>query len=274
MHLRFPLYCLFPDNRISNNGPTSKFREGDGLNPEVTDINLGSVPLNADWTRNPEAHAWTENPRRWPTFEDLSLVNERIGEDNRPINWTTRLRLAGRSYIFFQLDFLQEAGPRFLPASWRIGAGSGTRVRLRSSLSQCRSRRSGLLPAGPKTRTRSSYAGARSVKRIRSLATGGGANRRTTSITIGSGFAGAAVETAGRPSPSCRYFLCPTRITACWRAARHCSSALWSTVRGRRHCQGSRTLIGCRIRPLSGDGQVAWTVLIRRLPFSARLFPT
>ena len=34
-----------------------------------------------------------------------------------------------------------------------------------------------------------------------------------------------------------------------------------------------QTLIDCRIRPLSGDGRAAWTVLIRRLPFSARLFP-
>src|ERR1039457_2234887 len=125
------------------------------------------------------------------------MLDEWYGGDNRPISWTTRLWLAGRSYIFFQLDFLQEAGPRFLPASWRIAAGSGTRARLRSSLSQFRARWSGLLPAGPKTRTRSSYAGARSVKRIRLLATGAAANRRTTSITIGSGFAVAAVETAG-----------------------------------------------------------------------------
>lgn len=181
--------------------------------------------------------------------------------------------LAVRSYIFFQLDFLQEAGSRFLPASWRIGAGSGTRVRLRSSLSQCRLRRSSLLPAGPKTRTRSSYAGARSVIGIRSLATGGAANRRTTSITIGSGFAAAVAEAAGRPSLFCRYFLCPTRITACWRAARHFCGALWSTARGRRHCPSSKTLIDCRIRPRSGDGRAAWTVLIRRLLFSARLFP-
>jgi len=199
--------------------------------------------------------------------------NEYIGGDNRPISWSTWSWLAVRSYIFFQLGFLREAGRRFLPASWRIGAGSGTRVRLRSSLSQCRLRWSGLLPAGPKTRTRSSYAGARSVKRIRSLATGGAANRRTTSITIGSGFAVAAAETAGRPSPSCRYFLCPTRITVYWRAVRHCCGDLWSTARGRGHCPSSKTLIDYPILPLCGDGQAVWTVLSRCLPFSARLFP-
>ena len=201
------------------------------------------------------------------------IVTALVGGDNRPISWTTRLRLAGRSYIFFQLDFLQEAGPRFLPASWRIAAGSGTRVRLRSSLSQCRSCRSGLLPAGPKTRTRSSYAAARSVKRIRSLATVAAASRRTTGITIGSGFAGAAVEAAGRPSPSYRYFLCPTRITVCWRAVRHCCGDLWSTARGRKHFPSSKTLIDYPILPLCGDGQAVWTVLSRCLPFSARLFP-
>jgi len=207
------------------------------------------------------------------TYRFLSAVDERIGGDNRPISWTTRLRLVERSYIFFQLDFLQEAGRRFLPASWRIAAGSGPRVRLRSSLSQFRSRRSGLLPAGPKTRTRSSYAGARSVKRIRLLATGAAANRRTTSITIGSGFAVAVVEAAGRRSHSFRCFLSLTRITAFWHAARRCCDALWSSAHGRRHCPSSRILIGCRIRPLSGDGRAAWTVLIRRLPFSTRLFP-
>ena len=183
------------------------------------------------------------------------------------------MRLAARSYIFFQLDFLQEAGPRFLPASWRIAAGSGTRVRLRSSLSQCRSRWSGLLPAGPKTRTRSSYADARFVNRIRLLVMVDGASRRTMSITIGSGFAGAAVSDAEGRSPFCRCFLCPTRITAFWHAARRCCDALWSSAHGRRHCPSSRILIDCRIRPLSGDGRAAWTVLIRRLPFSARLFP-
>ena len=201
-------------------------------------------------------------------------VNECIGGDNRPIRWATRLWLSARRYIFFQLDFLQEAGPRFLPASWRIAAGSGTGVRLRSSLSQCRSRWIGLLPAGPKTRTRSSYAGARFVNRIRLLVMAGGANRRTTSITIGSGFAAAVAEAAGRPSPCYRCFLCHTHITACWHAARHCCGALWSTAHGRRHCPSSKTLIDCRIRPLSGDGRAAWTVLIRRLPFSARPFPT
>jgi hypothetical protein len=126
----------------------------------------------------------------------LSAVDERVGGDNRPISWTTRLWLSARRYIFFQLDFLQEAEPRFLPASWRIAAGSGTGVRLRSSLSQCRSRWSGLLPAGPKTRTRSSYAGARFANRIRLLVMAGGANRRTTRITIGSGFAAAVAEAA------------------------------------------------------------------------------
>ena len=86
-------------------------------------------------------------------------------------------------------------------------------------MSQFRSRWSGLLPAGPKTRTRSSYAAARFVNRIRSLVMAGGASRRMTSITIGSGFAGAAVSGAERPSLFCRCLLCPTRITACWRAA-------------------------------------------------------
>ena len=181
--------------------------------------------------------------------------------------------LAARSYIFLSVGFSSGGGFRFLPASWRIGAGSGTGVRLRSSLFQCRSRWSGLLPVGPKTRTRSSYAAARFVNRIRLSVMAGGANRRTTSITIGSGFAAAVAEAAGRRSHSFRCSLSLTRITAFWHAARRCCDALWSSAHGRRHCPSSRILIGCRIRPLSGDGRADWTVLIRRLPFSARLFP-
>jgi hypothetical protein len=223
-----------------------------------------------DLSVTPEPACGTVDPQRVGRLFQLSL---RIGGDNRPISWTTRLRLAARSYIFFQLDFLQEAGPRFLPASWRIAAGSGTRVRLRSSLSQCRSRRSGLLSAGPKAWTRLFYADARFANRIRLLAMGDGASRRTTSITIGSGFAGAAVFVAEGPSPFCLCFLCLTRITAFWHAAKRCCGGLWSSAHGRRHCPSFWILIGCLTHPLSAAGQAAWTVLIRRLPFSARLFP-
>jgi hypothetical protein len=62
------------------------------------------------------------------TFEESS-VSMTYGGDKRPINWGMPWRMAVRSYIFFQLDFLQEAVPRFLPASWRIRARSGDRVR-------------------------------------------------------------------------------------------------------------------------------------------------
>ncbi len=78
---------------------------------------------------------------------------------------------------------------------------------VRSSLSQFRSRWSGLLPAGPKTRTKLSYAGARFVNKIRLLVMVDGASRRTMSITIGSGFAGVGVSVAEGPSPFCRCFL-------------------------------------------------------------------
>ena len=143
-------------------------------------------------------------------------------------------------------------------------------MRLRSSLSQCRSRWSGLLPAGPKTWTRSSYADARFVNRIRLLAMGDGASRRTMSITIGSGFAGAAVSDAEGRSPFCRCFLCPTRITACWRAARHCCVALWSTVRGRKRRRSSGMLTAYRIPLLCAAGRKVWTSHSRPCLFSAR----
>lgn len=137
-------------------------------------------------------------------------------------------------------------------------------------MSQCRSRWSGLLPAGPKTRTRSSYADARFVNKIRLLVMVDGASRRTMSITIGSGFAGAAVSDAERPLRFCRYFLCPTRITACWRAARHCCVALWSIVRGRRRRRSSGMLTAYRIPLLCAAGCKVWTSHSRPCLFSAR----
>jgi hypothetical protein len=175
-----------------------------------------------------------------------------------------------KKLYFLSVGFLQEAGPRFLPSSWRIGAGSGTRVRLRSSSSQCRFRWSGLLPAGPTTATRSSYADARFVNRMRLLVMVDGANRRTMSITIGSGFAVAAVSVAEGRSPFCRCSLFPTRITACWRAVRHCCVALWSTARGRRRRRSSKMLTAYRIPRLCAAGRKVWTSHGRPCLFSAR----
>ena len=137
-------------------------------------------------------------------------------------------------------------------------------------MSQCRSRWSGLLPAGPKTRTRSSYADARFVNRIRLLVMVDGASKRTTSTTIGSGFAGAAVSVAERHSRFSRCFLCPIRITACWHAARHCCVALWSTVRGRRRRRSSRMLTVYPIPLPCAAGHKVWTSHSRPCIFSAR----
>jgi len=176
--------------------------------------------------------------------------------------------------VYFSFSWIcSGGGARFLPASWRIGAGSGTLVRLRSSLSQCRSRRNSLLPAGRKARTRSSYADARFVSRIRLLVMGVGASRRTTSIMTGSGFAGAAADAAGRPSPSFHCSLFLTRITVWWRGVRRCSGALWNIARGRRLCYPSRIPTACRTHRQCGAGRVALTALSLRLPFSVRPSP-
>jgi len=173
-----------------------------------------------------------------------------------------------KKLYFLSVGFLQEAGPRFLPASWRISAGNGTRVRLRSSLSQFRSLWSGLPPTGPKTRTRSSYAAARFASRIRSSVTDGGASRRTTSITTGSGFVVAAVSDAEGRLPSCRCFLFHTRTTACWRAASHFCSGWWSLVRGRRQYRSARILIGSPIHRRCAAGRLVWIAAGRGIRFS------
>ena len=145
---------------------------------------------------------------------------------------------------------------------------------VRSSLSQSPSRCTSLQPAGQKTATGSFYASVRFVNEIRLSVMADAANRLTMSITTGSGSIAAAVPLAGRPSPSFRCSLFLTLITAYWPAARHCCCAMWRAVAGTRRCRGSRTLIGCRIPPLSAAGQAAWTARSRYLPFSARPFPT
>jgi len=144
---------------------------------------------------------------------------------------------------------------------------------IRSSLSQFPWRRTGLRPTGQKTATRSFYADARFANGIRSLVTDGAASRPTTSITTGFRSIAAAAPVVGRPSLSFRCFLFPIRITACWRAARHCGGALWSTARGRRHCPSFKTLIDCLILPLSAAGRAAWTRPSWLIPLSVRPSP-
>jgi len=181
--------------------------------------------------------------------------------------------LQGRSYIFFQLDFSSGGGA---PLSAVILAGRSQRrnpCEVRSSLSQSPSRCTSLQPAGQKTATGSFYASVRFVNEIRLSVMAGAANRLTMSITTGSGSIAAAVPIAGRPSPSFRCSLLLTRITAYWRAARHCCCALWRAVAGTRHCRGLRTLIDYPIPRPSGAGRVVWTRPSWLFPFSVRPSP-
>ena len=95
-------------------------------------------------------------------------------------------------------------------------------------MSQFPLRRIGLKPTGRKTATRSSYADARFVNRSRSSVTDAGASRHTTSITTGLASVVDAAPSAGRHSHSFHCSLCLIRITACRRAAMHCSGVLRS----------------------------------------------
>ena len=143
----------------------------------------------------------------------------------------------------------------------------------RSTLSQSVSRRTSLEPAGLKIRTRPSYADARFVNRIRLLVTGGGASRRMTSITTGSRSGVVVARTAGRPSAFCRCFLCPTRITACWRGCRHCGGALRSTAPGSKRRLRSKTLTVCQIPLRCAAGRTIWTPPNRPFPFCGKQLP-
>jgi len=99
-------------------------------------------------------------------------------------------------------------------------------------------RRTSSKPIGLETATRSSCGDARFANGIPSLATDGGASRRTMNITTGLGSDAAFALVAGRASLCfpCSLSLIPT--TACWPARRRSAGTLWSTARGKRRRRG------------------------------------
>ena len=99
-------------------------------------------------------------------------------------------------------------------------------------------RRTSSKPIGLETATRSSCGDARFANGIRSLATDGGASRRTMNITTGLGSDAAFALVAGRASLCfpCSLSLIPT--TACWPARRRSAGTLGSTARGKRRRRG------------------------------------
>ena len=113
---------------------------------------------------------------------------------------------------------------------------------------------------GPETATRS-YGDALHVNGIRSSATAAAASRHTMSIMIGLASVAVAAQFAGRLSLSSHCFLSLTRITACWRAVRHCDGALWNTALGKTRCLHSKTLTACPMLLPSAAGRAAWIAL-------------
>jgi hypothetical protein len=109
------------------------------------------------------------------------------------------IRSGSKRHYSFSWIFLQEEALLCGLRSVRSTSVCEAPMRQRSSLSQSPRLWISLPPRGRKARTRSSYADARL-----GLATGVAASRRTTSITIGSGFAGATAEGAVRRSLSGR----------------------------------------------------------------------
>jgi hypothetical protein len=86
-------------------------------------------------------------------------------------------------------------------------------------------------------------------------------------------FGAVAAPVAGKPSPSCHFFLLLTRTTVYWPAVRRCSGALRSTAPGKRQCLRSKTLIACPILPHFAAGPTGSTAPNRRFPFSAKRSP-
>jgi hypothetical protein len=93
------------------------------------------------------------------------------------------------------------------------------------------------------------------------------------SITTGLASGAVAAPVAGKPSPSCRYFLFLTRTTVCWRVVRRCGGVLRSIAPGKRQCLRSKILIACPIPPHFAAGPRDWTAPNRLFPFSAKRSP-
>ena len=182
-----------------------------------------------------------------------------------------RSRLRVRSYILFQLDFLQEEELRSRLRSWRVNVGQRSPFEVTILFVPVRPGWTSLPPAGRKTATKSSYACVRSVSVIRSLGTGVAASRRTTSITTGSGFGMAAVSKCGRTFTFLPVFSLPYTH---YSLVARCHALLRRFVE---HCSWERAVSRfkdadrCRIPRPFAAGRRVWIVLSRHFLFCPTL---
>jgi len=200
-------------------------------------------------------------------------VNSRKVAYYRPIFLITLLKAGGEKGYSLSVGFcFRRKELRFRLRSWQVNAGAELHE-VRFCLSHFPHRRTSSKRIGPRAAPRLFCGDAQRVKLIRSSVTDAAASKPMMSITIGLTFVAVAVPVAGRPSPSCRYFLFLTRTTVCWHAARHCGGASWSTAPGKRPCLRSKTLTACPILPHSAAGPTDWTTPNRFFPFSAKRSP-
>jgi hypothetical protein len=167
---------------------------------------------------------------------------------------------------------LWEEELRFRLRSWRVYRGQSSNE-LRFFLSHFLRCPASLKLSGPETVRRPSYGNARFVCAIPSSVTDAAVSRRMINITTGLGSVAVTVLVAARPSPSFRYFLCLTRITACWHGCKHYNAALGSTAPGNKPRPHSRTPIVCLIPPRSAVGRATWTPPNQPFPFCGKRLP-
>jgi len=153
--------------------------------------------------------------------------------------------------ILFQSGFYSGGeGPARGFGSWERPTSRAGPPRSRYCLSHFPSRSTTSNRIGPMRARKTLCASARFASRIPSSVMDAGANRRTTSATIGSGFAAFFATSAVKHSHFCRRFLRPTAITASSLAARRYSATSWKAMAGKPPHPPSKTRIAWRIPPL------------------------
>lgn len=236
-----------------------------------------NAPPSSWHSVGPTSHSQCRGTSRHEGFARGALerphTNSRVVDYYRPIFWITPLKAADEKGYSLSVGFcFRRKELRFRLRSWQVKPGQSSNE-LRFFLSHFPSPRTSSKRIGPRVAPRSFCGDVPLVNAIRSSATDAVANRRTMNTTTGLASGGVAAPVAGKPLPSCRYFLFLTHTTVCWLAVRRCGGASRSTAPGKRPCLRSKIRIACPILAHFAAGPTDWTALSQPFLFFAKRSP-